>query len=195
MDADVSQQWIKRLDALGRAQSHLLWILLVVGLFFLGVHFQVFPSAGEPPESVAVPLVQVTLSSKVIWASGPAVLFLLILATFGSLRAYRTAWRALRLHERRDGSAEPFDVYPNLIDLAAYTTRSTPRSVRWVLGLSYPFVLSLFVLEGLWLLAKLLPLAPDLPGGRAFLLAGLVLGTGATVATLQLWYRRVFQIR
>jgi len=95
MEPDKRNAWTARLGVVGRAQARYLWLLLVTGLFYLAVHSRI--ALGEPGtgDELVIPLVNLTLSAVPVWASGPAVLSTLLLALHGTLRAYKTAGKAL----------------------------------------------------------------------------------------------------
>jgi hypothetical protein len=149
-----SRQWEQRLAALGSAQSRYLWVLVVAGVFYLSLTTTLFAATPAIPSTVRPPLIGLEVSSTAIWASGPGVLCFLILVILGSTRAVGVARKALDL-PNLGPDAEAFDTAPNVIDLAAYSTTGSPKWVRWVLGLSYPAVLTVFLVEAVWILVLL----------------------------------------
>ena len=176
--------WEKRLDAVGAAQSRYLWILLVAGVFYLSV------GLAKSDEAVPMPLLGLELSPTAVWASGPAVLSLLILVVIGSIRATGVARQALHV-EDLGNDAEAFDAAPNAIDLAAYSTEKTPLEVQWLLGLSYPGYLSLFLLQAVWQLVILWRLAPDQPWVIAVATPSTLLTLWAGFMVLWFWRHRL----
>jgi hypothetical protein len=141
--------WPRRLEVVGRAQARYLWILLIAGVFFLAVHFQVIRAAQPEEQVVTVPFVDLQLSSLPIWGVGPAVIFFVLAVLMGSLRAYRTASDVLEISQL--GKGEAYDVNPNALDFLVYTTpESSSWLKRWLL-FTYPFVVTLFWVEAVWL--------------------------------------------
>jgi len=152
--------WEKRLDAVGAAQGRYLWILLVAGIFYLSLGLGNSPLDLPVTETVPTPVLGLELSPTAVWASGPAVLSLLILVVIGSIRATGVARRSLGL-QGLGRDAEAFDAAPNAIDLAAYSTEKTPPKVQWLLGLSYPGYLTIFLLQAAYYVVLLWQLAPE----------------------------------
>jgi hypothetical protein len=160
----------------GRAQARYLWLLLVAGLFYLALDSQLSGPADGAGELV-VPLVNLTLSAVPVWASGPAVLCILLLATHGSLRAYRTAAAAVGVEAF--GLGEEHDGSPNALDFVVYTTSESPRWARGLLLFTYPLYLGLFCVEAWWLWLALYR-RPGVPAKPLFVAVGGVLLLFAT---------------
>lgn len=121
-----------------------------------------------------------------MWVTGPVVLAFLLLAYLGSVRAAGRAAKALRL----DHPGRPFealDTSPNAIDLAMYTTSSSPRSIQVALGLVLPLATSLALLAVFYLTLNVgVSREADgwaLAGGLLFLLA--------LCLVVEIWGRRV----
>ena len=113
-------QWLARAQALGKAQSRYLWTLLIVAAFYIALE------AGTTTKSeMTVPLLELDISRQIVLACGPLVLSFLILAAMGSLQAYSEA--CVNLHQGENFDPEQYDISPNAIDLAVYTTSRSPR--------------------------------------------------------------------
>ena len=177
LDSEARVAWAKRLDVVGRAQARYLWLLLVAGLFYLALHVRVTNGSSADAGELLVPLVDLELSALPVWASGPAVLSILLLAANGSLRAFKTAASALNVE--RYGVGEEYDSAPNALDFVVYTTSASPRSARALLLFTYPLYLALFVAEAWWMLAEL-GSAEGVPFRPVFLGLGVI---GALFAT------------
>ncbi len=103
---EVRKQWLERVHAVGRAQSRHLWVTLVAAIFFFALRH-----SATNGEKVTVPLIDLKLDAQAVLAAGPFILALLIVATLGSMRAWRDAleqyagknWRA---------AADRLDSYP-----------------------------------------------------------------------------------
>jgi hypothetical protein len=127
----------------GQAQARYLWILLLAGLFYWALHSNLQSGTLQSKEGVRVPLLGLDLSGATLWASGPVVIFLLIVIIHGTLRAFRTAQEALKLDCLPTGSTEPYDLAPNAIDFTVYTPRKASSTLCALLLLAYPVYLSI----------------------------------------------------
>ena len=182
--------WEKRFDAVGAAQSRYLWVLLVAGIFYLSLGLAAAPATSNDTRVVEIPILGLELSTTAVWSSGPAVLSLLILVVVGSLRAAGVASRALGI-DKLGSDAEAFDASPNAIDLAAYSTTKTGPKVRWLLGLSYPGYLTLFLVQALLHLVALWRLAPDRPWVIVVASVSSVLLLWAGIMVVWFWRNRI----
>ena len=144
----MDSQWFRRHQATGRAQARYLWVTLVTAIFYGALDRR----AGLGPQDfLEIPIIRLEVSALYVWASGPLVLSFLMLVIMGSLRAHRTSRDALGLGEE-GADAEPYDLYPNAIDLAAYTTTKTHRWIKVLTSLFAYYLFSVLVLaEALWL--------------------------------------------
>jgi len=135
-DHNEASHWLRRFDAMGRAQSRYLWILLFIGIFYLALQH-----ACPDPQDVRVPFVDLKLDARIILASGGAVIAFLLLATFGALRAWRRAVdQYYELTKTTD--SERLDIHPNALDLAFYPTTKSPQWIRRITWQMYPLFLS-----------------------------------------------------
>ena len=73
MEPEQQEHWLERLRTLGRAQARYLWLLVVVGVFYLAVQAQV-ESGTVGTETLRVPVVGLPISAPVVWATGPVLL-------------------------------------------------------------------------------------------------------------------------
>jgi len=139
----VDEHWLARLNALGRAQSRYLWVLLIACLFYAALRSaaQALMNAKQP--GLQVPVVDLTLDPNIVLALGCAVISFLVLAITGSLRAYSNARSHLGAGSGADYKAESFDIHPNAIDLAVYTTKDSPRMLAVLAYFTYPALLAL----------------------------------------------------
>src|SRR5262245_9493914 len=113
------------MNAVGRAQSRYLWVLLLVALFYPAVTAR-FAAPGVHP-ILKVPVVGLEFDAGVVLASGPAVIALVVLIVMGSLRAIEVAIDHIDPVLEVPGEMERFDEHPNALDLAFYTTADSPR--------------------------------------------------------------------
>jgi hypothetical protein len=184
--------WERRLASLGAAQSRYLWLLLILGLFFLSLK-----SSLEQP-TATLPGISIEIETAILEAASPSVLFLLVIVVHGSLRAYGAAaqeWRKeAGLHQLpRDEDvrlAEALDPVPNALDLAVFTMRRFEASIYSLLLFVYPLYLSIFTYEGVRLWCRLLKNIYWFPAGRFFAIVGAGLGLIASIQVLVLWYSR-----
>lgn len=184
---DYSEYWARRLESLGTAQSRYIWALIISGVFYVSLS----PSAlsDEAPTTVKAPLLDIELSSVAVWASGPAILSLLVLVILGSMRAANTAHRALTGGDKAAGEA--LDTVPNAIDLAVYSTDSTHKVIRWIFGLTYPAILSVFVVEAHLLLVQMATSFEGEGWVRWVGFPSAMVTAMATVQLLRFWRHRV----
>lgn len=137
--------WIARRQALGAAQSTYLWVLFVSCLFYAAVR----PApAGMTSSLIKAPILELEIGADVIAMSGPAVISFLVLIFMGALRASSLAVREAGIP---DFKGEAFDLHPNALDLAFYTTAGSPRVLTVLTYLKYPAFLTGALIEALWL--------------------------------------------
>jgi len=144
-NSEFDEQWLARLQAVGKVQERYVWLLFLSCLFY--------GSLDSSVESIEVPIVGLELLASTVRASGPAVISFIVLTFTGALRASGTATRELGL-KRVDCRAEKLDLHPNSIDLAFYTSK---RSARWLAAVThfkYPVFFSLALFVALWVLLQ-----------------------------------------
>jgi len=185
MSPEDRAAWIERLGIVGRAQARYLWLLLITGTFYLAVHVRV-ASPAMPSDELILPVVNLPLNAVPVWATGPIVLSILLLAIHGSLRAFKTAAAALGVEGL--GGGEEYDVAPNALDFVVYTTSESPACTRSILLFTYPLYLSIFCAEAWWLLVSVYARS-----GVPF--KGLFVVLGATVTVLATWRVRGYVIK
>ncbi|HKJ93950.1 MAG TPA: hypothetical protein VJ957_12345, partial [Longimicrobiales bacterium] len=61
-------QWEKRLAAVGAAQARYLWVLVVAGIFYLGVNATVFAKSPTLPSTIHTPIIGLDVSATALWA-------------------------------------------------------------------------------------------------------------------------------
>lgn len=189
---EIQKQWLERVHALGRAQNRHLWSTLVAFLFFYALIL-----SGPEGKTVTVPIISLPLDAQVVLAAGPFVLALLIVATLGSMDAWRDAikeytdldWRA---------AADRLDLNPNVLDLVLYTTRGVPLPpFRKLLGnaivlCGYPGYFTLVCAEAYWLFRWLC--FSSAPGSTVFIVVAAVFLPFAIGLVMRLWWRRIMQV-
>jgi hypothetical protein len=148
---DLDQYWLRRFQAVGKAQARYLWVLLIAMLFYAAVRARVVGVPTETLPPLSVPLVGLEIDAATVFASGPVVLSFLVLVVIGSLRAFEHAREKLKLGTGGDYMTEQVDVHPNAIDLAVYTpirSRSIPATIGYF---AYPAFLVAALAEATWL--------------------------------------------
>ena len=165
-------QWLRRLDATGRAQDRYLWIILLTGLFYFALRFS---NAGA--QAVSVPLISLTLDATAVLAAGGTVLAFEVLSAIGALMAWTNALRSYAPKSWRD-DAERLDTHPNALDLAIYAMPGGSASVRTLRTFVYPAYLGIALVESAWLQCWLWRSAA--PARCVFLLLGFVVWLRAT---------------
>lgn len=146
-----NDHWVERVHALARTQAHYVWILLVTGLFYFSLPTGT-PANGQGQATPVVPFLGIPFDSHQILLTGPFVLSFLVLAFSGAVRAFKRASENALPDERNDTwAAEKLDVYPNAIDMVVYHTENTPRWIVAIGYFGYPFYLTVFLLEAVWI--------------------------------------------
>ena len=146
--AQNTDLWRQRFEAVARAQSRYLYVLLVAGVFYLALDSQIHVAFQERPRSVTLPIVGVPVDPIVVWATAPTVLGLICLAALGTFPALRFAYKRMECGED-DEAFEARDIVPTAIDFVVYCrTWRLPSALGL---LAYPTALTLFVWEGTWL--------------------------------------------
>lgn len=175
--------WISRRQALGAAQATYLWVLFVSCLFYAAVR----PAPGGGTASlIKAPILELEVSTNVVALSGPAVIAFLVLVFMGALRA---SWAAVCEAGIRDFKGEAFDLHPNALDLAFYTTPTSPRILRVLTYFKYPAFLTGALLEALWLWRGL----PQ-PRIHPAVIIAAVLWLAAAWQVGDMWVRRVKKV-
>ena len=196
--ATESAHWERRLASVGRSQSRYLWVLLVLGIFYISLIIPTDHSLS------AIPWLGFAIDPRILLGTAPSVLFILIIVFMGTLRAYGAAKAELGLGpgdnkpptEEEVKTSEAYDEFPNALDMAVFTRRRFQRSPWTLLLLNYPIYLSFFLLEGTYLWLRFILAVGEFPGFGllAWLLinsVGAVLGPVASVLVVVLWCRRI----
>ena len=184
------QEWRERFRAVAKAQRRYLWILLVVGIFYLALDENI--SQQNESSRQSLPLIGVEVDSKVVWASGSLVLSLIAWATLGTFPAVTHA--SSKVNPDGNGLAfERLDTEPTAIDFMVYTKPGASRWTRISL-VTYPSFISLGIVESVWLWIRLE--RSQIPSNVQWLF--LVLGGAATLACLPrlvlLWISKICSI-
>jgi hypothetical protein len=146
---NVANPWEERFRAVARAQSRYLWILLVVGIFFLALDRQI-EGARVTQAPVALPVLGISVDAVLVWSFAPALIGFLCSVAMRTLRAQTTAAKKLALDE--DGF-EAADVAPTAIDFFVYYPGHWWLS--WVALTTYPIYFTLLASKATWLLTEL----------------------------------------
>jgi hypothetical protein len=141
--------WIARINAVGKAQSRYLWLLLLAMLFFPALR-ETFATAGAKG-TLKVPIVDLDLDARSVLAAGPLVISAVVLMVLGTIRALKEAMRKFDPQTLAAGELERFDENPTALDLILYTTASTRSWIAGVLFLVFPLLLLLGLSEAAWL--------------------------------------------
>ena len=170
--------WVQRRQALGAAQATYLWVLFVSCLFFAAV--RAVPGANPP--LIKAPILDLEVGANVVALFGPGVIAFLVLIFMGALRASATAVSEGGIV---DFKGEVFDLHPNALDLAFYTSPASPRVLRVLTYFKYPAFLTLALLEAFWLW-RVLPQRWTHPA----LLVATILWLAAGLQVGWMWARR-----
>jgi len=76
------EQWLRRLDATGRAQARYLWILLLACLFFFSLR-----QSEASSQQISVPVLDLKLNAAAVLASGGTIIAFIVVASFGAIAA------------------------------------------------------------------------------------------------------------
>jgi hypothetical protein len=192
MDEDTDL-WRKRFEAVARAQSWYLYVLLVVGIFYLALDSQVHSSFEEQRRPVTLPVVGIPVDPTVVWATGPLVLGLLSLAALGTFPALRFAYRKIECGQG-DEAWEARDTAPTAIDFVVYSRDN--RLVSALGLLSYPAFLTVVLVEAIALWLGLFALRSNVSHGCLLLVLGALVTVLVMVRVVSLWrykFRRAWR--
>jgi len=139
------EQWLRRLEATGRAQSRYLWITLVACLFFLALRHSA-PST----QTISVPVIDLKLDASAVLASGGTIIAFVVLASLGAILSWSTALRRYGGESWRE-HAERLDTHPNVLDLAIYTAPGSGTLFGKIVYFVYPLYLTVALAESAWL--------------------------------------------
>ena len=136
--------------------------------------------------SITLPFLGLEQEAEVIRATGPALLSFVLFSFFGALRAFDQALEHLNLKGEGvpSGSVEGLDLAPNALDFAVYTTPRSPKWLRRVLYLAYPFVAITILGEAAWIGAAVLRAGSLASWSSLFVLAAAPLWVGAAYQAL-----------
>ena len=178
---------MKRIDALGKAQSLHLWLTMIGGLFLFTLQHGA-PSEGD----VEVPVLGLKLSTRAVLAVGGPALALIIAATVGSMTAWGDAGKKYA-GESWQADADRLDMYPTTFDLAFYAARSGDTLLEKALFfLFYPTFLALALAESAVLIASLR--TTDELYGLVLLVVGAALWTWTAWLVRGVWWKRLKQL-
>lgn len=182
------EDWLKRLQVVGKAQERYLWIVVTLALFFAALHARMASDPAASTTSITLPFLGLELEAEVIRAAGPVLLSFVLLSFFGALRAFDRALECLNLKgdDVPSGSVEGLDLAPNALDFAVYTTPESPKWLRRVLYFSYPFVSIAILGEAAWIGVAVLVAGPLVSWSSAFVLAAVPLWLAAVYQALVL---------
>ncbi len=134
---DLPPEWYHaRFQAVGRAQSRYLVLLLVISAYTFGLDF----TTGDTVSVTALGLPPIP--KRVVDAAAMVVLSVLLLALFGSFRAARVAFAELltRLGQQGVGaSMYQVDEHPNVADFLSFATLGGERPGRWTRAGAFVF--------------------------------------------------------
>lgn len=183
--------WVDRLQATGRAQARYLWVLFVLCLFYAALFFQVRNTLPDNLPDPTMPVVGISLSTRLLLASGPAVISFLVIVVTGALRAFSNAEKQLGIEPHEYGT-ERLDTHPNAIDLAVYTTKESHFLLKGIAYHAYPAFLAAALAEAMWLGFNLYAAPKGVyPARTVFILLGSFLGLIAIVQVITMWLKRI----
>jgi hypothetical protein len=193
MPGDNEQEWRERYRAVAAAHGRYLWLLLIAGIFYSALHFDVDSRRNRaettlPSDSLKTELtfVGISVDSRVVRATGPFVLGLIALAALGTFPAIRRAYKETG-RSRHD--FEQLDTAPTAIDFAVYTTPDAPRWTR--IGLAaYPAFVTLVVTEAVWLWWEIKS-EQAIPLGRLFVALGAIVLLCSLLRLASVWRSEV----
>jgi hypothetical protein len=140
----LENSWKARFQAVARAQNRYLYILLIACVFFWALRGRVRLAADTT--QITLPIVDVEVEGLVVLAIAPIVIAFLLLAVLGTFPALRVAYKQMGGSSR---DFESYDTEPTAIDFVVYST--SRNAVRRLGLLSYPLVLTLALVEAVWL--------------------------------------------
>ena len=193
-NSDSEERWISRYAALGRAQSLYLYLLLSVVVFFLTIDHRARTIADAAKEPVGIPQLGLALPPQLILVVAPAIIYIVLLAMLGALRAARTAHEALEELWSR-APDESVDPVPNLIDLVVYDLERAPRIARSFGAALYPLVLTSALVVAIYLSITSYMRYEAWSGGRILTSIGTLLLVPVCWRLLKFWGTRVEGIR
>lgn len=188
MDGDRENQfWIRRGEALGKAQGRYLWFTFLVCLFY-GALLEGYPGSG----SIKVPVVNLEFDAQIVLVSGGPVIACFVLVVMGSIRAWSHA-----LEKIKGGwgaaDAEALDMYPNAIDLAVYTTAEPPGILQNFLGLSYPLYLTVALVESAMFLGYAVAVGSESMPWLLLYVLTVAVWCSAMFVVLKMWRNRILK--
>jgi len=133
--------WKSEIAAAARAQNAFMWILLALGVFYLALGNPALDLPQAKP--IPAPFISVDLPPLAVWATAPAVLFFVLLAFNGALRA---ADHAVTESAKIDPTAR-HPLAPNALDYVIRTTPASHPLLRELLSFAYVGYITLFVVE------------------------------------------------
>jgi hypothetical protein len=181
------EQWLRRLDATGRAQARYLWILLLACLFFFSLR-----QSEASSQQISVPVLDLKLNAAAVLASGGTIIAFIVVASFGAIAAWS---RALQQYGGDDWRqiAERLDIHPNALDLAIYSRPESSKAFARIGYFVYPLYLTVALVESVWLQWWLWNSAAL--GKIFFSIAWLLIWSRAVFLLVQVWLQRISRLK
>jgi len=176
--------WKDRFHAVARSQSRYLYLLLLVSLFYWALRVGAGEDAAGDIRRTHLSLLDLSLDSRVVLASAPIVIGVVIAVPLGTFHAVTVASQQLGLSGDRE--FERFDVHPTAIDLAFYTANPRSAIARWGL-LTYPAAISIAFVEAAWLWGFATFALPAFPGQHVLSVIGAITLLSTLPRLLTLW--------
>jgi uncharacterized membrane protein (DUF485 family) len=82
--------WTHRFQAVAQAQGRYLWILLVVGIFYLALDRQL--NSQNTHQLVHLPIAGISVDPALVWATGSAVTAFVLLARISHQDSFGPIW-------------------------------------------------------------------------------------------------------
>lgn len=182
----IREEWKRRLHTVGRAQTRYLYVLLIVGLFYLALHLQITDKTSATNTDQQLPLIGIIVNRLVIWASAPIVLGFILLAALGTFSAIQVAKDQLKIAPKDHLSFERIDIYPTAIDFIVYN-----KYIGRLGAITYPVFLLLFYLEAWWIWLHLIRSDQTLPFWTVFVVIGIIVLLLCFPPIGRIWYLKI----
>lgn len=186
-----AEQWQRRRNAVGRAQARYLYVLVLIGAFYLALSVRIIGGEAKPGEALTLPILGLGISAFIVWATAPIILGFALLATLGTFFALTRAEDGMGF---TGTVGEQHDVTPTALDFVVYATTGSSRLLAALALLVYPLAVALFYVEAAWIWFGVRSSRLPIPAREPLVIIGGFFLAAALPGLAYLWVRKALKM-